>query len=113
MTAMSGLARTINAAAVRLIDAPVLGGLVRRVMIMIRYQGRRSGKTFETPIWYRSTAGGIKIGVAMPDSKQWWRNFLDEGGPITLVNFRGADRSGHAVAHRDERGRVTVSVQLA
>lgn len=113
MTAMPDFGHAINAVAVRLIDAPVLGGLVRRGMINIRYRGRRSGKTFETPIWYRRSGDGIKIGVAMPDSKQWWRNFLGEGGPITLVNFGGVDRTGHAVAHRDERGRVTVSVELA
>ena len=47
-----------------------------------------------------------------PDSKNWWRNFLGDGGPITLVGFDGADRKGHAVPHRDERGRVTVTVRL-
>ena len=47
-----------------------------------------------------------------PDSKTWWRNFTGEGGPITLVGLDGADRTGHAVAHRDDRGRVTVRVRL-
>ena len=47
-----------------------------------------------------------------PDSKTWWRNFTEEGGPITLVGLDGADRTGHAVAHRDDRGRVTVRVRL-
>lgn len=112
MATVSGLARTVNALAVRLIDAPVLGGVVRRGMIVIRYQGRRSGKTFELPVGYRRSDGAIKIGVAMPDSKQWWRNFLGAGGSITLLNFDGADRTGHAVAHRDVRGRVSVSVRL-
>jgi hypothetical protein len=47
-----------------------------------------------------------------PDKKTWWRNFTGDGGPITLTNFDGADRTGHAVAHRDERGRVTVTVAV-
>ncbi len=47
-----------------------------------------------------------------PDSKTWWRNFTGEGAPLTLTNFDGTDRTGHAVAHRDERGRVTVNVTL-
>lgn len=48
----------------------------------------------------------------MPDAKQWWRNFLGDGGQLTLVGLDGQDRTGHAVAVRDGRGRVTVSVQL-
>jgi hypothetical protein len=33
------------------------------------------------------------------------------GGPITL-RLNGTDRTGHAVATRDDRGRVTVTVKL-
>jgi hypothetical protein len=40
-----------------------------------------------------------------------WRNFLGDGGQITLMNLDGADRSGHATAHRDDKGRVRVTVQ--
>lgn len=96
-----------------MIDAPLVGSLVRRGLIKIRYVGRRSGKTIQTPVGYRRSRDGIVIGVMSPDSKTWWRNFLGEGGPITLLNFDGADRTGHAIASRDEKGRVTVAVQLA
>jgi hypothetical protein len=41
----------------------------------------------------------------------WWRNFLAEGGPISL-QLDGIDRTGHAIARRDEAGRVTVTVRL-
>ncbi|BBZ72947.1 hypothetical protein [Mycobacterium paraseoulense] len=95
-----------------MIDAPVVGPLVRRGLIKIRYVGRRSGKTIQTPVGYRRSGGGIVINVMSPDSKTWWRNFLGEGGPITLLNFDGADRTGHAIASRDEKGRVKVAVQL-
>ena len=102
----------MNKLFVALIDAPVLGPVVRRGMINIRYVGRRSGKTIETPIGYRRTADGILINVMSPDDKTWWRNFLGDGGPITLVKFDGQDRTGHAVANRDAKGRVLVSVKL-
>lgn len=95
-----------------LIDAPVVGPLVRRGLIKIRYVGRRSGKTIQTPVGYRRSGDGIVINVMSPDSKTWWRNFLGEGGPITLLNFDGADRTGHAIASRDEKGRVKVEVRL-
>lgn len=79
----------------------------------ITYTGRRTGRTISTPVMYRRTgADQVVIGVRGPDGKTWWRNFLGEGGPITL-NLDGANRTGHAVAHRDEQGRVTVTVALS
>jgi hypothetical protein len=102
----------VNKLFVGLIDAPVVGPLVRRGMINIRYVGRRSGKTIQTPVAYRRSGDTIVINVTSPDAKTWWRNFLGEGGPITLLKLDGADRTGHAVADRDDNGRVKVTVQL-
>jgi hypothetical protein len=102
----------VNKLFVGLIDAPIIGPVVRRGVINIRYVGRRSGKTIQTPVGYRRQGDDIVINVMSPDSKTWWRNFLGEGGPITLLRFDGRDRAGHAIANRDDRGRVTVTVQL-
>ena len=102
----------VNRLFVGLIDAPVVGALIRRGLINIRYVGRRSGKTIETPVGYRRSGDAIVINVASPDNKTWWRNFLGEGGPITLLKLDGQDRTGHAVADRDDKGRVKVAVQL-
>jgi hypothetical protein len=108
----SPLVRIVNGVAVGLIKAPILGNLIGRGLVVVRYVGRRSGKTFEIPVGYRRTGEALVIGVASPDAKNWWRNFLGEGGPITLVDLDGADRTGHAVADRDDNGRVKVTVQL-
>jgi hypothetical protein len=103
----------VNKLFVSLIDAPLVGPVVRRGLINIRYVGRRSGKTIQTPVGYqRSGERGIVINVMSPDNKTWWRNFLGEGAPITLLKLDGQDRTGHAIASRDERGRVKVAVQL-
>jgi hypothetical protein len=107
----SPLVGVVNKLFVGLIDAPVVGPLVRRGLINIRYVGRRSGKTIETPVGYRRNGDAIVINVVSPDKKVWWRNFLD-GGPITLLKLDGADRTGHAVANRDAKGRVSVTVTL-
>ena len=104
--------RAVNKVAVASMDVPVVGGLVRRGLVKIRYVGRRSGATFEIPVGYRRSGDSIVIPVGMADAKQWWRNFLGDGGPITLVGFDGRDRAGHAVAHRDDRGRVSVTVRV-
>jgi hypothetical protein len=106
------LAGIVNKLFVALIDAPVMGPVVRRGMINIRYVGRRSGKTIQTPVGYRRSAEGIVINVMSADSKTWWRNFLGEGGPITLLKLDGQDRTGHATANRAADGRVSVAVTL-
>jgi hypothetical protein len=100
-----------NAVAAKLIDVPLLGNVVHRNLVVISYVGRRSGKTFITPVNYRQVGDEVVIGVGLPGSKTWWRNFLGGGGPITL-RLNGTDRTGHAVATRDDHGRVTVTVKL-
>jgi hypothetical protein len=61
----------LNRLAVALLDAPVLGRIVGRGLVKIRYVGRRSGETVELPVGYRRTGSGIVIGVAAPDAKNW------------------------------------------
>ncbi len=101
----------MNAGVVALTEAPVIGKVLGKSFAQISYVGRRSGRTFTTPVNYRRSGDEYVIGAAMPDKKKWWRNFLDEGGPVTL-RIDGVDHVGHAVAHRDPRGRVTVRVRL-
>jgi hypothetical protein len=102
----------VNRLAVALLDAPVLGRIVGRGLVKIRYVGRRSGKTVELPVGYRRSGDDIIIGVAAPDAKTWWRNFLGDGAPITLLGLDGRDRIAHAVANRDAQGRISVTVKL-
>jgi F420H(2)-dependent quinone reductase len=108
----SPLVGIFNKGFVGLINAPVIGRFVGRGMVVIRYVGRRSGKTIETPVAYKRSGDKVTINVMAPDNKTWWRNFLGEGAPITLVDLDGADHSGHGTASRDDKGRVAVSVQL-
>jgi hypothetical protein len=102
----------MNKLFIALIDAPVVGPVVRRGIINVRYVGRRSGKTIETPVGYRRTTDGVIINVMSPQNKTWWRNFLGDGGEITLLKFDGRDRTGHAIADRDAKGAVSVAVRL-
>lgn len=82
----------------------------QRHFTILTYTGRRSGRTFSTPVAYKRDGNAVTIGVRMPDAKNWWRNFLD-GGPITL-QLDGVSRTGQAISRRDDQGRVTVTVQL-
>ncbi len=105
-------APVFNAPIAALANSRRFGRLIDRNIAMLTYTGRRSGRTFSIPVGYRRSGGEIVISVNMPEAKTWWRNFLDAGGPLTL-RLDGAERAGHAVANRDNNGRVTVTVRLA
>jgi hypothetical protein len=100
-----------NAPVAALATSPRFGGLVNRNIAILGYTGRRSGRTFSTPVAYRRTGDAITINANLPQTKTWWRNFLGDGGPVTL-QFDGTERAGHAVAAQDDKGRVTVTVRL-
>ncbi len=102
----------MNAPVAALANSPRFGRFIGRNITMITYTGRRSGNTFSIPVAYRRSGDEIEITPNMPDAKTWWRNFVGDGAPLSLT-LDGAERAGHAVAHRDDKGRVTVRVRLA
>jgi hypothetical protein len=91
--------------------SPRWGSMVSKRLTILTYTGRRTGRTFSMPVGFARKDDTVTIRVMMPDAKKWWRNFLDDGGPLSL-ELDGVDRPGHAVARRDDKGRVTVTVQL-
>ena len=101
-----------NAPVAAIAASPRFGAALRRSITTITYTGRRSGRTFSIPVAYRRRGDEIEIVPNMPDAKTWWRNFLGDGAPMSLT-LDGIEHSGHAVAHRDENGRVTVRARLA
>lgn len=101
----------INAPVAALARSRRFGGLVNRNVTMLSYTGRRSGRTFSIPVAYRRAGDAIIVNANLPETKTWWRDFLGDGGPLTL-QLDGTERAGHAVATRDGKGRVTITVRL-
>ena len=101
-----------NSGVTALAASPKWGRLINGHLTSISFVGRKSGREFSLPIGYRRSGDEVTIGVSLPDQKVWWRNFLGAGAPLT-IRLGGTDRTGHAVATRDDRGRVTVRLQLA
>ena len=56
---------------------------------VVQHRGRRSGKTYRTPIAIRSTPDGFVLPLPFGDGVDWCRNLLAGGGGI--VHFRGVD----------------------
>jgi hypothetical protein len=107
----SFLVTSFNTALMALTHVPVVGPAMRKYFTEISYTGRKSGKRFTLPVNYRRRDDTVTIWVGIPEQKTWWRNFLGTGAPLT-VHLPGGDRSGQAVAVRDPKGRVTVTVTL-
>jgi deazaflavin-dependent oxidoreductase (nitroreductase family) len=63
-------------------------------VLLITYTGRKSGKTFTTPVQYLESNQEIWIMVGFPEKKQWWRN-LQGGAPVKLC-LHGKWVSGQA-----------------
>jgi len=102
----------LNTPVAAIAASPRFGAVLRRNIALVTYTGRRSGRTFSIPVAYRRRDDeNIDIGANLPEAKTWWRNFLGDGAPVT-VTLDGVERAGHGVAHRDDKGRVTVRVRL-
>lgn len=106
-----GVVNRVNGFVGALRVSPRWGRLVSRHITIVTYTGRRSGRVFSTPVAYKRRADTVMIGVRLPNAKSWWRNFTGEGGPLSL-HLDGSEKSGHAVARSDEKGRVTITVRL-
>ena len=95
------------------LDAPVVGPFVRP------WLWSRSATSVVARARHRTTGGLSAVGrrrsssaLPSPDTKTWWRNFLGDGGPITLLAGR-RDRTGARGRQPRRKGRVSVTVALS
>ncbi len=69
---------------------------------LVRYEGRRSGRTIETPTQYVEVGDGLAIVVARAGSKSWWRNFDGDHDLEVLVRGTWRPMTGRAVRGASE-----------
>jgi F420H(2)-dependent quinone reductase len=67
----------------RLLRRPAGRGLGRR-LALVRYRGRRTGRSYELPVQYAADGDRIWILPGSPEHKTWWRN-LRGGADVDLV----------------------------
>ena len=72
-----------NAVVSRILRSP-LHGMMSSSTDLVRYTGRRSGRTFTTPTQYARDGDDVVILVGRPDTKRWWRNFTG-GADLDLL----------------------------
>ena len=62
---------------------------------LVRHVGRKSGKTYETPIIIQPTAGGFMVELTYGDKVDWYRNVLAAGGCV--LRYKGSDHAVTAI----------------
>jgi deazaflavin-dependent oxidoreductase (nitroreductase family) len=102
------MARTVNAASATRSErplagkifgvlTPVLNRLVSRIAgrrhvplyILLRHQGRRSGRAYATPVVGMRVPGGFAIPMAFGEGADWYRNIVAAGG--ATIRQHGAE----------------------
>lgn len=84
----------VNPLVMALLRAPFGRGL-NRVMTVVSFTGRRSGRRFRTPVGYTHEGGTVTFIAHGP----WWKNFRD-GADVTLL-LEGREQPGRATAIED------------
>lgn len=83
---------------------PVLMPIANRGIIgligVIRHRGRRSGRTYETPIAIRPVAGGFVIPLPYGETTDWCSNVLAAGRAVVTVRGKDHDVAGPEVIDR-------------
>ncbi len=74
-------------------------------LFLMRFEGRKSGKEFTTPVAYTRNNGAFLIGLAEIKTRVWWKNFKTEW-PMK-AKYKGHWLSGKAelltIDHQDFR----------
>jgi len=91
---------SVNSAMKFVLRSP-LHGVVSRTVLLITFTGRRSGKSFTTPVSYSHDGDQVVIFT----HAGWWRN-LRGGAPVTL-RIQGRDFQGRAEPVAEDKQAVT------
>lgn len=89
-----------------------LHGMMSGNLGLLTYRGRRSGKTFTTPLSYVLDASGTQETVRLLSSHKtrWWKNFLD-GGADVMFEIAGTTRQGRAITILEDGDRFRDGVR--
>ena len=102
--------RVVNPALGAVLRSPV-HRLASGSVALLTYTGRRSGREFTIPCFYRDQGEEVTVAVGWPDRKVWWRNLTGDGGPVRML-VRGREVRGHAVATREAGRDALVRVRV-
>lgn len=79
-----------------------LHGLLSKSLMVLSFQGRKSGRRYSLPVGYLEQGNTLFVFSHGP----WWKNF--RGGAPVSVRLRGQERRGIATIMQDPAAIVTV-----
>lgn len=88
------------------LDSP-LHRLLSGKLVLLRYQGTRSGTEHTLAVQYADTHNGLVVAVANPDTKTWWRNFTTMGQVQVLLAGTWVPMTAHALVGSEDPEAVT------
>lgn len=80
-------------------------GMVSKTTLLITFTGRKSGKTFTTPVSYSQDAGQVHIFT----HATWWKNLI--GGALVTLRIQGREFQGLAEPVAEDK--QTIAAGLA
>jgi deazaflavin-dependent oxidoreductase (nitroreductase family) len=93
----------VNSAMKFMLRSPV-HGMVSKTVLLINFTGRKSGKTYTTPVSYSQYDDQVYIFT----HATWWKN-LRRGAPVTL-RIRGRELQGLAEPVAEDKQAVTAGL---
>lgn len=80
--------------------------LMSRSLLILTYEGRRSGKDYALPLQYVEMKGAFYVWAGRPDTKTWWRNFEQPAAVDLRVRGRDITAKGALIYDPNRRGDV-------
>jgi deazaflavin-dependent oxidoreductase (nitroreductase family) len=102
-TQTSSIPPYVNSAMKFVLRSP-LHGMVSKTVLLITFTGRKSGKTYTTPVDYSQDGDQVYIFT----HANWWKN-LRNGAPVTL-RIRGRELQGVAEPVAEDKQAVAAGL---
>ena len=107
---MRGIVGAANPLVRRLLDSRFAGPM-GNALLLLRYRGRKSGRTFATPVGY--VRDGTRVVMVTSPSYRWWPNLVG-GADVEVRLHEGWRRGrGEVLFPDDPRYDETVALQVA
>jgi deazaflavin-dependent oxidoreductase (nitroreductase family) len=81
-----------------------LHGLVSKTVLLITFTGRKSSKTYTTPVSYSQTGDLVNIFT----HADWWKNL--RGGTSVTLRIRGQEFQGRAVPVSEDKQAIVAGL---
>lgn len=85
-----------------------LHGIVSRMYLLLTFTGRKSGKTYTTPVQYAQD--GDTLYIITSEGYTWWKNL--RGGAAMHIHLRGTTYAAHAESTTDPQTIASVLAKI-